>query len=545
MITGFILAGSVVTLVLFPEKPSSIIADYDPIHFALSMKGRVRNQEAPIPPQCYTKTAGSANPCWTCHTASRYPNGMNDWDLQREYAFSRVGTTNHWTNLFEDRTETIKKISNDEILAYIRTDNYTPFRAAMLRRAKELTQTGYTGYIPDIDFRKGFDPEGFAQDGSRWRAFRYKPFLGTFWPTNGSTDDVFIRLPLIFHTDAKGAASRAIAKINFAILEAAMTAPIDAAFVDLKRKVEPINETLAGIDLDRNGTIGGIITIINGLPKHYVGAATHQSVTRGLYPKGVEFLHSVRYIDPDKGNPIAQRMKELRYIAKRWALDREALNRQYDDEYDEKLDGRLPYYPGSVETGFTNRFGWQVQGFIENAQGQLRLQTEEEHRFCMGCHSTIGVTADQTFAFPRKVPGASGWTYQDIRGIPDVPQYGHEHPEFLTYLERVGGGDEFRANQEILDRFFPGGQLNIKEVKRAAPGGDKDIAYLILPSRVRALVLNKAYWAIVREQDYIFGRAATIKPTRNVHRSISNGSTDLATTKKIYKDGRLRLNWSL
>jgi hypothetical protein len=55
--------------------------------------------------------------------------------------------------------------------------------------------------------------------------------------------------------------------------------------------------------------------------------------------------------------------------------------------------------------GLLNDFGWQLQGFIEDAEGRLRLQTQEEHLFCMGCHSNIGVTVDQTFSFPRKVPG--------------------------------------------------------------------------------------------------------------------------------------------
>ena len=116
-----------------------------------------------------------------------------------------------------------------------------------------------------------------------------------------------------------------------------------------------------------------------------------------------------------------------------------------------------------------NDFGWQLQGFIEDARGRLRVQTEEETRFCMGCHSTIGVTVDQTFSFARKVPGTAGWRHQDLRGILDVPQAGHPEPEILTYFKRVGGGDGFRANTEILDRFFPTGALAVDKVLRAAP----------------------------------------------------------------------------
>ncbi|MCE7989584.1 MAG: hypothetical protein DYG89_51195 [Caldilinea sp. CFX5] len=131
----------------------------------------------------------------------------------------------------------------------------------------------------------------------------------------------------------------------------------------------------------------------------------------------------------------------------------------------------------------------------------------------MGCHSAVGVTVDQTFTLARKVPGADGWGHQDLAGIPDVPQLGHDQPEILTYFERVTGGDEFRANDEILARFFPGGVLARETVLRAAPGGDQDIRFLIAPSREGATVLNKAYMALVKEQRFEFGRDAVIKPT--------------------------------
>lgn len=194
--------------------------------------------------------------------------------------------------------------------------------------------------------------------------------------------------------------------------------------------------------------------------------------------------------------------------------------------------------------GLRNDFGWQLQGFIEDAQGRLRLQTEEEHRFCIGCHSAIGVTVDQTFAFARKVPGAEGWRHQDLRGIRDVPQVGHAEPEILTYFRRVAGGDEFRANEEILHRFFPSGTLDELAVRRAAAGGDQDITFLVAPSHQRALQLNKAYIALVREQAFAQGRDTLLAPPRNVHDKIDNGSTDLGKTGRVYDDGQLWLDWS-
>jgi hypothetical protein len=43
---------------------------------------------------------------------------------------------------------------------------------------------------------------------------------------------------------------------------------------------------------------------------------------------------------------------------------------------------------------------------------------------------------------------------------------------------------------------------------------------LIVPSRERAALLNKAYMALVKEQRFELGRDALIKPPRNVHAQI-------------------------
>jgi hypothetical protein len=193
--------------------------------------------------------------------------------------------------------------------------------------------------------------------------------------------------------------------------------------------------------------------------------------------------------------------------------------------------------------GFNNAFGWQLQGFIEDAEGRLRVQTEEEHRFCMGCHGGIGVTVDSTFSFARKVPGADGWRTQDLRGMRDVPQAGHADPEALEYMRRVRGADELRANAEMLARFFPNGQLDEVAVRRAAPGGDADLAWLFTPSRQRALTLNKAYRVLVSTQRFDLGRDANAAPIENVHRSVDNGDTELAASERVHTDGKLHLTW--
>ena len=513
-------------------------AAYDPLAKAYASAGSYNNREAGVPSMCYTKTGGVSNPCWTCHTTPVFPNELIDWQLQEEYAFSDVALTNHWSNLFTDRSSGIKAISDNAALQYVREDNYRSLVEALRDRSD------YPGYVPDLDFDQGFDTDGFANDGSHWRAIRYKPFLGTFWATNGSTDDVFIRLPSAFRTDAGGNYSRAVHKLNYAILEAAICADPSQTDALIDREVETVDENLAGFDLDGDGTVGGLITRIKGLPSNYTGAASNISVRRNLYPTGTEFLHTVRYIDPDATSMIARRMKEVRYSRK--LLDPSISERPkiYSREMNEKEEGRVPIYRGGPDLGLRNAFGWQLQGFIEDEKGRLRLQTHEEHVFCMGCHSSLGVTCDSTFTLPRKVPGAAGWRYQDITGIQDIPQAGHNEPEILTYFQRVQGGDEFRANDEILARFFPGGVLDENTVRTASPGGANDIRFLIAPSDERAMRLNKAYMALVKSQRFDFGRDTVISPPANVHPSIQNGDTQLRQTGKVYSDGTLWLDWN-
>ncbi len=544
-VLGCVLVAALTTLLRSGVENAPANPDghaYDPLAIARASIGKTVNTEATVPPQCYTRTAGISNPCWTCHTQPLGENRFSDWLLQEAYTFSDLSRTNRWKNLFTDRRAAIKNISDAEALDYIRADNYTPLRAALHNRQD------YPGYVPDLDFRQGFDGEGFARDSSGWRAIRYKPFPGTFWPTNGSTDDVMIRLPRAFQTDGHGRQSRQIYKLNLAILEGAIA--VDPSMKDIDREVEPLNEKLAGIDLDGDGTVQPAVTRLRTLPAYYIGAAHEIAVHRYLYPQGTEFLHTVRYIDSDVPSLLSTRMKEVRYARKVEWLDDWARLRAYEHERDEKEAGLSPFFPGSPLVGLRNIFGWQFQGFIEDAAGQLRLQTEEEHLFCLGCHTSLGVTVDRTFAFARKVPGIAGWRHQSVHGIPDVPQVGHQEPEILTYFQRVQGGDEFRANTEVLERFFlngkggKDGKLDTALVRRAAPGGDRDIAFLIAPSRKRALLLNKAAIVLVREQSFALGRDPVLAPTINVHTIIQDDSTGLAPAGRIYRDGRLWLNWS-
>lgn len=512
------------------EAPHPAPDDYDPLALAARTSRQTHNREATVPAQCYTRTDGRANPCWVCHTDIHPPNHRADWTLQVSYAFSEAGRVNHWSNVLRERPPVASDLDDRAVLRWVREDNYGPLRAALARIAD------YPGYRPDLDLHGGFDAEGFARDGSHWRAVRYKPFPGAFWPTNGSTDDVMIRLPAAFRRDAAGRTSRDVYRLNLALVEASIATAASVTDGHLARAVEPVSEDLARFDLDGDGRVAGLVTHVEKLPSRYVGAASNVALVRGLYPEGTEFLHSVRYLDPDAPGLIAARMKELRYMKKVQALDRWAMQAAYTAEQDARDEGKLPRARGSAELGLRGDLGWQLQGFIEDAEGRLRLQSDEEHRFCMGCHDGIGVTADQTFSFPRKLPGAAGWRYQALRGIPDAPQVGHDEGEILTYFRRVGAGDELRANTELLARYFPDGRLDEAAVRGAA-----DLAELLTPSRARALALDKAYRTIVREQSFTHGRDAVLAPAVHVHAHIDPERTPTAGAAHL--DGRLQLRW--
>lgn len=490
------------------------------------------NPEAPIPPQCYTRTAGVANPCWTCHTTRNGNNLKGDWTLQEVYAFSEAGLKNHWVTLFEDPRPGIAAITDAEVQAYVRQDNLGPWLA------------GTPAGVPDFDLATGLDDEGFLRDGSGWRAIRYQPFPGTFWPTNGASDDIYLRLPDAFRRDAQGQPSREAYKLNLAMLEAALTVDARVSDAALEREVEPIDERLARVDLDGNGRIDRRSIHIRHLPARYAGAAATQRVRRWSYPVGTEFVHTVRYLDPDAPGWLSARVKEFRYAVKFADPGPEARAAFYKESAEEKLIGRLPWFAPGRDGGLRNPLGWEYRGWIEDAAGQLRPQDHEETLACMGCHGGLGITVDSGFGLPRKLPGAAGWAQQSLDGQQDRPQAGHREGEVLTYLRRVGGGDEFRANGEMLARYFPGGKLDADRVQRAAPGGPDGLAELLLPSRERAIALNKAYWGLVRGQRYKQGRMPMLAPAQQVHAEIRNGDTGLRAKGRVYSDGRLWLNWS-
>lgn len=500
------------------------LPDLHPVH-------TVANHEAIIPPQCYTRTEGMFNPCYVCHQnpVEGRENTMSDGALQVAYSFSDVGMTNHWSNLFEDRSAAVAAISDEEILEWVGQDNYSTL-------PDRLREEGFEGWIPDLENlhlgAAAFDEYGFALDGSDWVAFNYKPLPSTFWPTNGSTDDVMIRLPEEYRTDRNGNRSLDVYRANLAITEALVK-----GFDSISSL--PVDENAVGADLNGDAEFG-IVTEISKTDQ-WVGAARGLYMDTYLYPEGTEFLHTVRYIGTnDEGEiGISTRMKEVRYMLKAAALAKPLYRRHYQLEGYAKEVGQLPQYIYLGDHGLDNGFGWAIHGFIEDRSGELRAVTYEENLFCMGCHTSIGSTIDKTFSFPRKVDGAAGWGYINLHGMPDAPNMGESMGEIATYLQRIGGGGEFRSNPEMQERWFnEDGSVNLEKVRRAT-----DVYELITPSVERALELNKAYKAIVAEQDFIYGRDATVTPPANVYDFIDN-ETAPVLPGNLFFEWDIRLDWN-
>jgi hypothetical protein len=492
------------------------------------------NRVAYIPPQCYAKTrreggATANNPCYACHVRSQPPNYVDDADLQVTLSFPVAAVTNPWTNVLDPPVAHAPPTSDDEVLAYVRRSNY--FEGGDLALAQTLDRipgddgTGFrewTGFRPDAWF--SFDERGFDRrpDGTftGWRAFAYYPFLGTFFPTNGSMDDVLIRLDAVLQEDALGRYDAHVYETNLAIVEALVT----------RRDVsiDPTDERKWGVDLDLDGTLGLARRVGFGRVMHYVGRAATRPpgampIAPGLFPVNTEFLHSVRYLDvgADGAVEMAPRMKELRYAKKvRWLSDAELKGNAARENAEQAAspDG-VVYFAPVADRGVYNGQGWLLQGFIEDSDGALRPQSYEETVACVGCHGGIGATTDSIFSFPRKLPETSlargwfHWTQHGLRGISEPRRRDGRH-EYTLYLEVNRAGDELHENTEVLERFFDvEGRLRRTESTRL----HADIGALLMPSAARAIDLDRAYLAIVREQSFVRGREAVLAPTTQVH----------------------------
>ncbi|HYQ15359.1 MAG TPA: hypothetical protein VEQ58_06375 [Polyangiaceae bacterium] len=500
---------------------------------ARSFRGpELSNRSAYIPAQCYAKTRatqGAAhNGCFVCHQDSRAPNYVDDGDVQTELSFADYATHNRWQNAIEPPAPAA--LGDDELLSWVRTSNYFGADGG-LKLARALAKPpeawdanhdeAWNGFLPDAWFH--FDSEGFDSDPSGkktgWRAYTSLPTPGMFMPTNGSAGDALIRLPLEYRQDAAGAEDSTVYRINLAIVEAFIRR------VDVT--IETTDERPLGSDLDGDGKLGIAKKVAfvwpakKGRPFHYVGKAAELDAQKdgwpvaGSFPRGTEFLHSVRYLDVQDGKArMAPRMKELRYMRKQRFLNYGQLDQAAQAEAREKHKSpdKLKQIFANAERGVTTGVGWLMQGFIEDAHGDLRPQNVEETTACIGCHGGVGATTDATFTFARKLPPGSfrdGWYHPSERGLEGVaePKRADGRGEYAHYLAQVGGADDFRTNDEAYAKFFrPDGKLDPRATAKLA----RDVSLLLMPSASRALALDRAYLGLVRAQRFEAGRDVTV-----------------------------------
>ncbi|WP_297890055.1 hypothetical protein [Sulfurihydrogenibium sp.] len=493
-----------------------------------------------IPPQCYTKTEDENgtvhNPCYTCHTQGKPPNFWNDVDLQESYDFPEKMLINPYKNLFIDKTDFINSISDDQILNYIRQSNYFDTDGEI--KLQKVMPRDWLGYVPDCYFN--FDNDGFdinpkTNSYTGWVAYKYYSFLGTFWPTNGSTDDVLIRLPQEFRLDNNGNFNKEVYKINISILETI----VKQQDVELDYTVD---ETKFGVDLDKDGKLSKTNRIKFSLDLKFIGKARElQSQNKikiepGLFPVGTEFIHTVRYIDfDDSGNiKLSPRIKEVRYAYKeeffstseiKYMIDKKYLETHPNFNQDPNGLPPLEGFPGNFEKGLKNMYGWRYSGYIEDKNGNLRPQTTQELTSCMGCHDTIGATTDSIFSFSRKF--AFGyWNNTYLKNVPEpvaeYKKFGKQY-EYTFYLKNNKSGNEFRTNKEVESRFFnQDGSLKEEMIKKL----HNDISLLLYPSKERALLLNKAYLWVVKNQKYRYGNMFdAISLDKTVHKQVKPKQT--------------------
>jgi hypothetical protein len=509
----------------------------------LLARRRLQNKIAYVPPQCFTKTRGDdgkpKNPCYACHTRSEPPNFVDDDDLQVTLKLPVPGAKNPWTNLLSPPVEHTAPVSDDEILQYVRQSNYFDADGGItLARVLDTLPPEWDGngngrwdgYTPDVQY--AFDAAGFDHrpDGTPtgWRAFAYYPFVGTFFPTNGSADDVLIRLDPALREDAEEHYDQGIYTVNLAIVEALVTRA-DVA-------IDPVDETALGVDIDLDGHLGTATRVAfdagsgdRGQTRmRYVGRAHDLqdrgqfSIAVGLFPIRTEFFHSVRYLDVGPGGAVTMgsRMKEVRYAKKARWLSYDLLKHQAKLEADisSKTRDRTHRVEWLRELGISNDEGWFFQGFIEASDGSLRPQSMEESSFCEGCHGGIGATVDGTFSFARKLGAtttARGWFHWSQHGLAGLPEPKRRDGqyEYTLYLREAGAGDELRSNVEVLQRFFDDkGALRPAEIALL----HTDVGRLLLPAAGRALDLDRAYRAVVLDQSYDHGRDAVLARSANV-----------------------------
>ncbi len=218
----------------------------------------------------------------------------------------------------------------------------------------------------------------------------------------------------------------------------------------------------------------------------YLGQAADEKVIPYRFPAGSELLHYLYYLDPSRPDMKAARIKEVRWNIK-------SVPEQYNQAFfafvsNKEKEYSLTYREGGAKAAAAhglvyNEDGWDIIGFIEDPQGQLRPQTGPEMSQCLGCHSgrMSSIVDSHWNSLQRKLPGEQGWTLQDYRGIPDY---------YNTYLERGETG-------EIFENYEG-------DAARMPTNSDGTINFL--PTAQEADALTRRYYQIVQSQSYFLGR---------------------------------------
>ncbi|SNZ06378.1 hypothetical protein SAMN06265182_0656 [Persephonella hydrogeniphila] len=570
---------------------------------------KYKNPTAYIPLECYTDTGklktgeAFANPCYVCHNGGntpvdnagdwqnqidwlRFPSNDNPWlnAVAPEKTFEKLlNNGKRWTE-FDVVSKTVKDNKSGKTTSiddWIRQNNWEKayLSGSYIGGSSPLGLGKYRLDVPPLyrwngtDFvRTGFvDSEGFIYTSETlhtnstntwWRVYDWKHFPG-FFPTNGRLDSAMIRLPEKFRKE-NGSYSKEVYKINLSILECAVkqitqncdVEPLDTAILDRYR-------------IQYQTLSDGVRFVV--VPDKYIGDASDVDVWQigkgftkiGLYPVGTELGHPVYYIDPDWNTRASLggktgHLKEFRYMKK---LNMQNLSSSEGEEeesvaYKAYDNGLMPNDPDT----------WLMGGWIEDSDGNLRPQTEEEMAFCMACHGAISGTVDNTFSFWRKLPKSAGWKDTDygfsrdvydlkywaekINDIEDTDAsfylgniYGKYRPEdygeYQFYFTLSNGIDHFRSNREGVCRIL-GYEIYDVSTDSCKDSNNNSLDFsvasdyikitsniniltdstligylnsdgsikqsLFLPSRERAYVLNGRYIQVVLSQQFVYGR---------------------------------------
>ncbi len=151
-----------------------------------------------------------------------------------------------------------------------------------------------------------------------------------------------------------------------------------------------------------------------------------------------------------------------------------------------------------------------------------------------------------TFSFVRKLDAFApqgGWSHWSQRGLEGMNEPKVEFRkagvqyEYSFYLSYAVAGDEFRANDEVVGRFFDARGILRHDMAEKL---HEDLSILLLPSPARAMALNKAYRAIVKEQSFSQGRDALVGKAANVFDEVKPEDEATRVTEPVLLTGHPR-----